>query len=180
MTAIYFRQMTGLNAVKSLGNGLNHITQVTLTNRGVGYVKGEILSIEDSGLTAIVEAQVKVLEVGKQGEILAYTLEHGGLFSDAVINTVQTDGVSAADGEAAKFTVEMAENAVPWGTRSVRLVPEAQNVRMRDDNVDPSATVGHLLIANSTYDLSNEDVNLNHVKFIEATATAKLNVTYYD
>lgn len=54
---------------------------------------------------------------------------------------------------------------------------ETQDVRWRDDGVDPTAGVGMLLTAGTDmwYDGA-----LSSIKFIETTASAKINVSYYD
>lgn len=66
---------------------------------------------------------------------------------------------------------------VPAGTELVRLQAEAQTVRMRDDGTDPTTTVGMALIANAWYDFPYGQ--FGKMKFIEAAATAKLNILYY-
>lgn len=65
---------------------------------------------------------------------------------------------------------------VPTGTSWAVLVAEAQIVRWRDDGSDPSATVGMTLAVGVPYEFTG---NLARLKFIEATASAKLNITYY-
>lgn len=57
------------------------------------------------------------------------------------------------------------------------LQAESQNVRWRDDGTDPTASVGHLLLANSDFWY---DGDLNDIKFIETSASAKVNVTFYE
>lgn len=54
--------------------------------------------------------------------------------------------------------------------------PEAQNVRWRDDGTDPTTGVGMIIVANDTLVYSGD---FSAIKFIEVTATAKLNVSYY-
>jgi len=56
------------------------------------------------------------------------------------------------------------------------VVAETQGVRWRDDGTSPTASVG-MPIAAGAY--LNYDGDLNRVKFIEQTASAKLNVSYY-
>lgn len=53
---------------------------------------------------------------------------------------------------------------------------ETQGVRWRDDDVAPTATVGMPLAAGVTLQY---DGDLTKIKFIEQTASAKLNVSYY-
>lgn len=65
---------------------------------------------------------------------------------------------------------------IPAGTSYAVIQPETQAVRWRDDGTDPSATVGMQLATGSelTY-----DGQLSRIKFIETTASAKLNISYY-
>jgi hypothetical protein len=56
------------------------------------------------------------------------------------------------------------------------ITPEGQAVRWRDDNVNPSATVGMPLAVGVTLQY---DGDLTQIKFIEQVAGAKLNISYY-
>lgn len=56
------------------------------------------------------------------------------------------------------------------------ITPEGQAVRWRDDDTAPSATVGMPLAVGVTLQY---DGDLTKIKFIEQTAGAKLNVSYY-
>jgi len=64
----------------------------------------------------------------------------------------------------------------PQGTTMALIVAETQGVRWRDDGTNPTASVG-MPIAAGAY--LNYDGDLNRIKFIEQTASAKLNVSYY-
>ena len=64
----------------------------------------------------------------------------------------------------------------PQGATMALIVPETQGVRWRDDGTNPTASVG-MPIAAGAY--LNYDGDLNRVKFIEQTASAKLNISYY-
>jgi hypothetical protein len=56
------------------------------------------------------------------------------------------------------------------------ITPEAQAVRWRDDDTDPSASVGMPLAVGVTLQY---DGDLTKIRFIEQAASAKINVTYY-
>ena len=56
------------------------------------------------------------------------------------------------------------------------ITAEAQAVRWRDDDVAPTASVGMPLASGSTLQY---DGDLTKIRFIEQTASAKINVTYY-
>jgi hypothetical protein len=56
------------------------------------------------------------------------------------------------------------------------IVSETQAVRWRDDDVNPTASIGMPLAAGVTLQY---DGDLTKIKFIEQLASAKLNVSYY-
>lgn len=56
------------------------------------------------------------------------------------------------------------------------ITPETQGVRWRDDDVNPTASVGMPLAAGVTLQY---DGDLTKIKFIEQSASAKLNISYY-
>lgn len=66
---------------------------------------------------------------------------------------------------------------VPAGTILAMCMPETQAVRWRDDGTSPTATVGYPLAVGQ--ELRYDAGGLAAVKFIEQTASAKLNVVYY-
>jgi len=56
------------------------------------------------------------------------------------------------------------------------IVPEGQAVRWRDDDVNPSSSVGMPLAVGVTLQY---DGDLTKIKFIEQVSGAKLNISYY-
>lgn len=64
----------------------------------------------------------------------------------------------------------------PAGATIAVLNPETKAVRWRDDGTNPSASVGMVIAAGGTYVYAGK---LSTLKFIEAEASAKLNVSYY-
>lgn len=56
------------------------------------------------------------------------------------------------------------------------IVAETQGVRWRDDGVAPTASIGMPLAVGVPFQY---DGDLTGIKFIEQTASAKLNVSYY-
>lgn len=56
------------------------------------------------------------------------------------------------------------------------ITPETNGVRWRDDGTNPTASVGMPLAAGVTLQY---DGDLRKIKFIEQTASAKLNISYY-
>ena len=56
------------------------------------------------------------------------------------------------------------------------IIAETQGVRWRDDGTNPTASVGMPLAVGVPLQY---DGDLNGIKFIEQTASAKLNVSYY-
>lgn len=66
---------------------------------------------------------------------------------------------------------------VPTGARWCQFNAETQAVRWRDDGVAPTATVGMPVATGVTVNYYGD---INAIRFIEQTASAKLNVVYYD
>ena len=56
------------------------------------------------------------------------------------------------------------------------ITAESQGVRWRDDGVAPTASVGMPLASGATLQY---DGDLTKIRFIEQTASAKLNISYY-
>lgn len=54
---------------------------------------------------------------------------------------------------------------------------ESQNVRWRDDGVNPTASVGMVIVANDTLFYTGD---FSAIKFIEVTGSAKLNIIFYE
>ena len=65
---------------------------------------------------------------------------------------------------------------VPVGATMALIVAETQAVRWRDDGTAPTASVGMPLAAGVTLQY---DGDLHKIKFIEQTASAKINISYY-
>ena len=65
---------------------------------------------------------------------------------------------------------------VPAGTTRAVSVAETQPVRWRDDGTNPTASVGMPLAVAAVL---SYDGDLKRIKFIQTTATATLNVSYY-
>lgn len=65
---------------------------------------------------------------------------------------------------------------VPSGATWAIISAETQAVRYRDDGTNPTAAVGQPLPVNVDLPYSGD---LTRVKFIEQTASAKINITYY-
>ena len=65
---------------------------------------------------------------------------------------------------------------VPTGATMALIVAETQAVRWRDDGVAPTATVGMPLSVG--FSLSY-DGDLKAIRFIQQTASAVLNISYY-
>jgi len=65
---------------------------------------------------------------------------------------------------------------VPRGTTLALIVPETNNVRWRDDGTAPTASVGMPIYLGASL---SYDGDFNRIKFIETTASAKLNISYY-
>lgn len=70
---------------------------------------------------------------------------------------------------------------VPQGAQRARIQAQTQSVRWRDDGTNPTGTVGMLLgVTTGPSDYFEYDGDLGAIKFIEAAASAAVNVAYYD
>jgi len=76
-------------------------------------------------------------------------------------------------------TINTAATVKTGGGSVVLIQAEAQNVRIRLDGVDPTASVGHLLVANSSMTVNIGDNKALAIRAIAATAGAILNVTSF-
>ncbi len=65
---------------------------------------------------------------------------------------------------------------VPTGATMALITPETQGVRWRDDGPAPTGSVG-MPVAAGAY--LSYDGDLRNIRFIQQTASAKLNVSYY-
>ncbi len=65
---------------------------------------------------------------------------------------------------------------VPTGATMALIIAETQAVRWRDDGTAPTASVGMPLATGVSL---SYDGDLKAIRFIEQTASAKLNVAYY-
>lgn len=68
---------------------------------------------------------------------------------------------------------------VPAGAQFALVSVEAQSVRWRDDGTEPTALVGHLLPSGSYREFDVWQGVGCPLRFIEATAGARIRVTYY-
>lgn len=67
---------------------------------------------------------------------------------------------------------------VPAGATYALIQAETQNVRWRDDGTAPTASVGMILVAGADA-FGFIQPQLAAMQFIQTTATAKLNVSFY-
>lgn len=85
----------------------------------------------------------------------------------------QITGLSSAKG----LTVPSVDlNGLACKPTLALIVAESTAVRWRDDDVDPTASVGMPLATGVTLQY---DGDLSKIRFIEQSASSKLNVTYY-
>jgi hypothetical protein len=66
---------------------------------------------------------------------------------------------------------------IPAKTSLILITPDAQAVRWRDDGTAPTASSGHPLAVGG--ELRYDSSGMESLRFIEQTAGAILNVTYY-
>ncbi len=90
------------------------------------------------------------------------------------VTTTPAFGLNDAPTTGAKF---QDQSTGEWANQpnAILMQAEAQNIRWRGDNVDPTATVGNILYVGQTLCYDGE---LNRIRFIQATSGAILNVQY--
>jgi hypothetical protein len=74
------------------------------------------------------------------------------------------------------LSAAVALSNVPVGSRYAIITAESANVRWRDDGTSPTASIGMPLADGDTLVYTGDPTKL---KFIEETASAKINVSYY-
>lgn len=65
---------------------------------------------------------------------------------------------------------------VPSGATLAVIAPLTQDIRWRDDGVNPTASVGMPVAAGAYF---SYDGDLKQIKFIQQSASAELNISYY-
>ena len=68
---------------------------------------------------------------------------------------------------------------VPTGARIALIQCRDQAVRWRDDGTSPIGTVGMVIDAGFDFWYTGGNAGLTAIKFIEVTAGAELNISYY-
>lgn len=89
------------------------------------------------------------------------------------------DGILTALGyeQVTTLTSAVGLASIPDGARYALIQAEAQAVRYRDDGTNPTSTVGMIIPSGGSVWYTGQA--LQKLKFIEAAASAKLNVLYY-
>lgn len=73
-------------------------------------------------------------------------------------------------------TLDQIADGIPDGAQYALVEAETANIRWRDDGVDPTASIGHVIAAGSSKMFEGW---LAKVAIIGVTAAANLNVTFY-
>jgi hypothetical protein len=85
-------------------------------------------------------------------------------------------GVYVTSAATTSSGASLTSGGIPRGATSVLMNPESQIVRFRDDGGTPTASVGQPIAATGTMFYTG---TLSALNFIEATAGAKLNLTFF-
>ncbi len=88
-------------------------------------------------------------------------------------------GSGAAYEQVADVSSAAALAAVPAWANRAWFQPETQPVRVRFDGTDPTASVGLVIAAGATLEVSGRAL-IQAAKFIETASAAKLNVQYFE
>jgi hypothetical protein len=148
---------------------------------GGGGVAAAVTSIDGGIVSLGAVADAAVGNPASSGSVIAFlkglitiltggtqttkTLGPNGLFNATVKGYQQITSLAAATAL-----------TVPSGSKYCIIQCETQAVRWRDDGTNPTAAIGmRLLTTGELY----YDGDLAAIKFIEETASAKLNISYY-
>lgn len=88
------------------------------------------------------------------------------------VGTAQATSLSTAVSLATAYGA-----TIPASADYCILQADTQSIRWRDDNTNPTASVGHLLAAGATLVINK--ANFSKFKLIETTASAKAMITFY-
>jgi hypothetical protein len=102
-------------------------------------------------------------QVTRADRPLGYSNFAGGVVDTVTVMTALTFGAAAGAG-------------IPSGTQTLRLTPNTQAIRWRDDGVAPTATVGYPLAAGQELVYTG---NPNALQVISQLAGAKIDVVAY-
>ena len=174
-----FRQLTGLSSAKGLGDGVSGLATVAVLAGGTGYAVGNLLSLAIASGVLMPGArsstgQVRVSSVSAGGVVTAVTLERKGAYTTTPGTTPETTTTGAGTG--CTLTVTWTTPFVPQDATSALLTAEAKDIRWRADGVNPSATVGNLLVVGGPP--FRFDGNLAAFRAFETSASGILNCEF--
>lgn len=172
--SITYFQQSSLAAAQVIGKGLSKVSSAVIAVGGTGYAKGDVVTV--AGGTFLIPTKFRVTQVGAAGVVTLLTKTASGVATTKPSNAAATT-VAPSGGTGLTLTLTWADDVMPDGTTSILINAETQNVRWRDDGVDPTAAVGQLLVAGASIALDVQTTEL--FKVIEVTTSAKLNITFY-
>jgi hypothetical protein len=94
-----------------------------------------------------------------------------GIYPFLALGYCQLTSLSTAVGLAS------CSGGIPTSSDIVQVCAETQAIRYRDDGTNPTATVGMPVASGTCFQYSGS--SLSALKFIEQTASAKLNISFY-
>jgi hypothetical protein len=123
-------------------------------------------------------------DAGRVGLLLAISVGYFALCASITDEAQAAAGQPVIDGylepngytQITSLSSAVGLGTIPNGTRLVIIQAETNDVRWRDDGVNPTTSVGMVLAAGQILSYNG---NAAALKVIEVTASAKLNVTYY-
>lgn len=108
------------------------------------------------------------------GIAVAATVASDGRF---YVNSVQGYSTPVSGGQMGLNVTTATALTVPATARAALVSVEGNSVRWRDDGTNPTASVGQLIPVGSIVTFLGD--SMSAVKFIQVSATATLNVSYY-
>lgn len=88
-----------------------------------------------------------------------------------------TVSTTALGGTSTKLAINLEGGKVRRAVK-IRVSVETNSIRYRIDGTDPTASIGHLVVAGEYFDLEGE-TNISRLRMIRASADATVNITYF-
>ena len=181
LVPVCFRQLTLGSGSTGLGDGLSSAPYAVVAAPGSGYVVGDqITLVLGAGVRTpgiqFPDSRYVVSQVDRNGGVVQVYHSRSGSYVTTPGATCATTTNSVA-GSGCQLSPTYVTPAIPDGATSCFLQAEAQNARFRTDGVDPTASIGTLLVAGFSPIIFNG--NLNTFRCIRVSAGAILNCEFF-
>lgn len=173
MRSLAYAQNASLGSAVGIGKGLNNIATAAVVAAGSAYKVNDLVDV-DSG-TAIIKCTVRVTAIDSSGGVTAIEFVYIGVYTtnpNATSATLKRTGVGSGMTLALTFNTD----AIPDGASFVTIGAEAQDLRWRDDGVDPTGNVGNIIKVGTPLTYRGR---MGSFKLIEDAAGGVANIDFY-